>query len=139
MEDTVRNIEFNSTVYERAKTSLVMDRSFKEFGQKKDESEKTVEQFFIDYEDLFFQIPIEGNINSHQYLIEKSSQLYKVENTLQDIQPLIDEINTLRSQSVVDQQTILELKLQLGQVGDLTPVEYEEYKTIAENSVAAEE
>lgn len=139
MEDTVRNIEFNSTVYERAKTSLVMDRSFKEFGQKKDESEKTVEQFFIDYEDLFFQIPIEGNINSHQYLIEKSSQLYKVESTLQDIQPLIDEINTLRSQSVVDQQTILELKLQLGQVGDLTPVEYEEYKTIAENSVAAEE
>jgi hypothetical protein len=29
----------------------------------------TVDDFFVQYENLFFQIPKEGDINSHQYLV----------------------------------------------------------------------
>lgn len=117
MEDT-RNIELIPKVYEKGKTDVVLDREFKEFGQPLYQTEeKSVEQFFMDYEELYFRIPAEGSSNSHQYLVEKSSEIYRAGSQLTDIQPLLDEINLLRSQSVVDQTTILELRSKLSEVG----------------------
>lgn|SRR5574344_1444 len=107
-------IAFIPRVYEKSSLDVVVDRSFKEFGQTVSVEKKSVEQFFADYEDLYFQIPVEGTTGSHQYLVEKSSELYSIENPAVDIQPLLDEITTLRSQSVVDQQTILDLRTQLA-------------------------
>ena len=40
-----------------------------------------------------------------------------LEETEPDIQPLLDEITLLRSQSVVDQQTIIDLRTQLAVMG----------------------
>lgn len=109
------SVDFNrKKVYNKASFSEVVDRSFKEFGQEPSESVKTVEQFFLDYEDLFFQIPATGSANSHQYLIERSSQLYKLNQELIDVQPLIDEITALKTQNVEYQQTIIDLRIQLG-------------------------
>lgn len=112
--DETRNLEFTPRVYEKGMVNQVLDRSFKQFGQVNEETTKTVEQFFQDYEDLFYQIPVEGETGSHQYLIEKSSQLYNAGNEMEDIQPLLDEITNLRSQSVQDQSTILELQARLN-------------------------
>lgn len=109
-------VNFNTQVYGRRATEEVVDRSFKEFGQRNVLSGKTVEQFFQDYEDLFFQIPASGSVNSHQYLIEKSSELFRVEQVMEDIQPLLDEITLLRSQSVQDQQTIIDLNLKIAEL-----------------------
>ena len=117
MENTRVNVGFESKVYSRAEADFVLDRSFSQFGQQEPVTEKTVEQFFIDYEDLYYQIPVEGDINSHEYLIRKSSELVNIESTLQDIQPLLDEITLLRSQSVADQQTIIDLRTQLATMG----------------------
>lgn len=118
MEDTKVSVGFQSKVYDRSEADFVLDRSFSQFGQQEQPvTEKTVEQFFVDYEDLFYQIPVEGEINSHEYLIRKSSELYKLGDTLVDIQPLLDEITLLRSQSVVDQQTIVDLRTQLAMTG----------------------
>lgn len=115
MADHEKQLEFIPKVYERSKANVVLDKTFKEFGQTTVESKKTVSQFFQDYEDLFYQIPVTGSL-SHQYLVEKSSELYKVgeDETLSTIQPLIDEITLLRSQSVADQQTILDLQIQIS-------------------------
>lgn len=117
MEST-RDISFIPRVYEKDKASIVLDRTFQEFGQPAEEvQERTVDQFFADYEDLYFQIPIEGATGSHQYLVEKSSELYKAGESLVDIQPLLDEINLLRSQSINDQTTIVELRTKLAGLG----------------------
>lgn len=117
MEDTKVNVGFESKVYSRAEADFVLNRSFSQFGQREEITEKTVEQFFVDYEDLYYQIPVEGEINSHEYLIRRSSELYKIGDTLTDIQPLLDEITLLRSQSVADQQTIIDLRTQLATAG----------------------
>ena len=120
MESTKVNVGFESKVYDRTEADFVLDRSFSQFGQREEVTEKTVEQFFIDYEDLYYQIPVEGEINSHEYLIRRSSELYKINDTLTDIQPLLDEITLLRSQSVADQQTIIDLRTQLAASGQST-------------------
>lgn len=109
-------VTFNSQVYEKQAAEAVLDRQFREFGQVDVIAEKTVEQFFQDYEDLYFQIPAKGDVQSHQYLVEKSSQLYKIEDTVTDIQPLLDEITNLRAQTVADQQTIIELNTRIAEL-----------------------
>ena len=111
------SVEFEKRVYQKQPFNEVVDRQFHEFGQQPTESVKTVDQFFVDYENLFYQIPVEGSINSHEYLIKKSSELYRINTSTEDIQPLLDEITLLRSQSVVDQQTIIDLRTQLATTG----------------------
>ena len=108
------SVEFNKRVYNKQPFFAAVDREFREFGQQPSESVKTVEQFFQDYEELYFRIPVTGSVNSHQYLVEKSSQLYKLEKDFIDIQPLIDEITALKTQNIEYQQTIAELRIQIA-------------------------
>lgn len=107
-------VSFEKRVYNKDTFNEVVDRSFQEFGQRPTESIKTVDQFFRDYEELYYQIPATGSTNSHQYLVEKSSLLYKVEQDFIDIQPLLDEITTLKNQVIADQQTIADLRIQMA-------------------------
>lgn len=107
-------VEFEKRVYNKKAFNDVVDRSFREFGQTPTESIKTVDQFFLDYEDLYYQIPVTGSVNSHQYLVEKSSLLYRAEESLMDVQPLLDEITALKNQIVQDQQIIADLQVQLA-------------------------
>lgn len=108
------SVDFNKRVYSKTPFLETVDRSFKEFGQQPTESVKSVEQFFQDYEELFFQIPATGSSNSHEYLIEKSSQICNVDQEMIDIQPLIDEITALKIQNVDYQQKIIDLEIQLA-------------------------
>lgn len=115
MENTV---DFVPKVYKRKDVQSVLDRAFREFGQIEEEqdSKTSIEQFFRSYEDLYYLIPATGSVNSHQYLVEKSSELYTPEQAVADIQPLLDEITLLRSQSVSDQQTIISLQTELANI-----------------------
>lgn len=111
------SVDFVPKVYVRRDVQSVLDRKFREFGQVEETNPDTsVEQFFVDYENLFYLIPSTGSVNSHQYLVEKSSELYAPEQVALDIQPLLDEITLLRSQSVADQQTIIELQTELASI-----------------------
>lgn len=115
MENTV---DFVPKVYKRKDVQSVLDRAFREFGQIEEEqdSKTSIEQFFRSYEDLYYLIPATGSVNSHQYLVKKSSELYTPEQAAVDIQPLLDEITLLRSQSVSDQQTIISLQTELANI-----------------------
>lgn len=62
------------------------------------DTEITVEQFFQYYEDLFFNIPVSGSINSHTYLVEKSQEYIGGSILDAEKQALIEEINSLRQQ-----------------------------------------
>jgi hypothetical protein len=56
--------------------------------------------------DLFDQIPKEGDINSHQYILQKEADYLGVQIDKDDVQSLLDEITSLR-QEVLDSQTII--------------------------------
>ena len=63
------NIKIQKTVYQKDSFGKVVDTDFKSFINEEDEvSIKTVEQFFKDYEDLYLDIPLEGEGSSHKYL-----------------------------------------------------------------------
>ena len=66
----------------------------------------TIEDFFELYEQLFYQIPKEGDTNSHRYILEKEAEYLGVIINEEDIQALLDEITSLRQQ-VLDTQTAL--------------------------------
>jgi hypothetical protein len=68
--------------------------------------EFTIEDFFELYENLFYQIPKEGDTNSHRYMLEKSADYLGVIVNQDDIQALLEEITNLRQQ-VLDTQTAL--------------------------------
>lgn len=70
----------------------------------------TLEDFFTLYEQLFYQIPKEGEIESHRFILQKEADYLGVVIDQGDIQALLDEITSLRQQ-VLDSQTALnELK-----------------------------
>jgi hypothetical protein len=68
--------------------------------------EFTIEDFFDLYENLFYQIPKEGDTNSHRYILEKEADYLGIIINQDDIQALLDVITNLRQQ-VLDTQTAL--------------------------------
>lgn len=60
----------------------------------------TVDRFFELYEQLFFDIPVDGELNSHRYLVERSTQYLGGSFVDAEKQALIEEINSLRSQLI---------------------------------------
>ena len=103
-----KDIQIKKTVFSKKNFDKVIDRSFKTFAQLPPvEEERTVEQFFSDYENLYYEIPPEGETNSHQYLIARSSELIDFQKDTEDIQPLLDEIAQLREQILSYQQQLI--------------------------------
>jgi len=72
----------------------------------------TVEELFRLYDKLFYSIPPEGEINSHEYILQRSSEIADYEKNLDDIQPLLDEIAQLRQQLLEANQQIFDLENQ---------------------------
>ena len=106
-----RNIPVEKTVLEKGNFEKVIDTSFKTFVRPATSTETTsVEEFFRIYDEIFFEIPAEGEINSHEYLIRRSSEIVDVSPDSQDIQPLLDEIAQLREQLLLANEQILELQ-----------------------------
>jgi hypothetical protein len=66
------------------------------------------------YEDLYFQIPAEGETNSHEYLIRRSSEIFQLGQDITNLQPLLDEIGDLRVQLLEASNRIFDLENQLN-------------------------
>ena len=69
----------------------------------------TIDDFFQLYEQLFYQIPKEGDSNSHQYILKKEADYLGININQDDIQALLNEITTLRQEVLTAQQTINDL------------------------------
>ena len=109
-------VRIQKTVYKKDQLDKVVDRSFSTFAQPEavEEDTLTVEEFFTAYEDLYYEIPPEGERNSHNYLIQRSSELVDFEKDTTDIQPLLDEIAQLREQNLNLNQQIIDLTTQVA-------------------------
>lgn len=105
------NFEIRKTVLDKTKYNLVVDRTIKTFIPTEIESaEVQIDTLFRLYDELYTEIPVEGDTNSHEYLVRRSSELVTLEDTLEDIQPLLDEIAQLREQLLQANIRILDLE-----------------------------
>jgi len=103
-------VKIQKTVFNSDDFKKVVDTEFKTFTQPEIiENVETVDELFRLYDKLFYSIPIEGP-NSHQYLVERSMELYKFEQTQEEIQPLLDEIADLRSRLLAANQEIITIQ-----------------------------
>lgn len=107
-----QEIKIQKTVFKQEDFSKVVDSDFKTFVKPVEAvNTDTVSELFRLYDKLFYSIPSEGPTNSHEYLVKKSSEIYKLDQTTEDIQPLLDEIANLRSNLLEANQTIIELQI----------------------------
>ena len=106
-------IELTKKVFNKQQFEKTVDISFSQLTTLTPQSSQTItisiDDFFNQYSALFYDIPKQGEINSHEYLIN-TSQAY-VGNTpnTEDLQPLLDEIDNLREQLITQQEIIQEL------------------------------
>lgn len=105
------DIQLQKTVFGKVDFSKVVDNSFKTFTQPvPEEDPDTPEELFRLYDKLYYSIDLEGETNSHRYLVNKSSELLNFDAVTEDIQPLLDEIAQLREENLGLSQQILTLE-----------------------------
>jgi hypothetical protein len=95
------NVDLVKQIYGLNTYSKAIDTSFSELITPPSEvssSAVTVDDFFTYYDELFFNIPVDGTINSHKYLVERSQQYLGGSVIDAEKQALIEEINSLRQQ-----------------------------------------
>jgi hypothetical protein len=109
-------VRLTKTVIDRTKFNTVIDTSFKTFVKPVQVADPdTIEELFRLYDKLFFSIPATGDINSHQYLVTRSSEIYSTTDKSAEIQPLLDEIAQLRQDLLAANQEIVNLNIQAAQ------------------------
>ena len=100
-------IPVQKTVFNKDKYSRVIDTQFTQLISPEEETLSfSVDDFFELYEQLFYQIPKEGEINSHNYILQREADYLGINLNQDDVQALLDEITSLRQQ-VLDSQTVI--------------------------------
>ena len=106
-------IQIQVQSYRRDQIQTALDTEFTTFVDPILESDPdTIEELFRLYDKLFYTIPIQGEINSHEYILGRSSELADFEKNTEEIQPLLDEIAQLRQQLLDANEQIFELENQ---------------------------
>jgi hypothetical protein len=100
-------IPVQKTVFSKDSYNRVIDTQFSQLITQEDEPLSfSVDDFFELYDQLFYQIPREGETNSHQYILQREADYLSISISQEDVQALLDEITSLRQQ-VLDTQTII--------------------------------
>ena len=104
-------IPVQKTVFNKDTYSRVIDTQFHQLINQGivEAPSFTIDDFFQLYEDLFYQIPKEGDSNSHQYILQKEADYLGISISQDDVQALLDEITLLRQQVLETQQTVNDL------------------------------
>jgi len=105
-------IPVQKTVFNKDTYSRVVDTQFSQLLNQGAEDETlsfTVDDFFQLYDEVFYQIPKEGDINSHQYILQREADYLGISISQDDVQALLNEITSLRQQVLEAQQTINDL------------------------------
>ena len=107
-------IPIEKQVYNKVDFSRVIDTQFTQLINTEATPEEplppTVEEFFRLYDELFFEIPKEGEIDSHRYILEREAEYLGVSLETQDFQALLDEITNLRQELLDSQKALNDLQ-----------------------------
>ena len=107
-----QKIELNKEVYNKGQYEKVNDTSFSQLVDPALEDTPaevpTVEEFFQDYNTLFFEIPKTGD-NSHETLIVQSTEYINYSPVNEELVALQEEITSLRQQLLEARQQLADL------------------------------
>lgn len=111
----VDKIDLNKIVYNKDDYQKTIDTSFNELLPLSEVGEGTpsitIEQFFQYYNTLFFDIPKTGE-NSHNTLIQQSSEYVGNEQTNEELDALFREVTNLRQELLETQTELSDLREQ---------------------------
>ena len=114
-----QNIEFEKTIFSKRQYEKNINISFTELDtlslQEQIDETPSIIDFFQMYNELFYDIPQLGNINSHEFLIKKSTQYIGFDQNNEEIEALQNEISQLRIE-------LLESQKQLQDLQSTTPI-----------------
>lgn len=104
-------LNLSKQVYGTATYTKVIDTQFRQLVTPVEPEEEpvTVDRFFELYEQLFFEIPVTGEVNSHEYLVRRSGEYIGGEVLSDNERALIDEINSLRQQLLEANKSIVDI------------------------------
>jgi hypothetical protein len=106
-------VTINKTSYNKSQFGQIVDNQFTQFSPTPTSSVALtidVNQFFQAYENLFFQIPKLGEINSHQYLVNKSGNYIDENAVSEEVQALLEEITQLRQENLELQRQVITIQ-----------------------------
>lgn len=99
-----RKIDLRKQVFGKSEYLKTIDISFRELGVRTVaetlEDEPNIEEFFAQYNSLFYDIPAQGETNSHQFLVEQSGEYINYNDQTEEIQALRAEIANLRRENL---------------------------------------
>lgn len=108
------NIKFQKQVFDKRQYEKTINTNFTQLGvqstQEQLEQQPTVTEFFQLYDELFYNINELGDVNSHEYLIKKSSEYIGSEARDELIEALQNEIAQLRVELLDTQKQLIELQ-----------------------------
>ena len=106
------NIKLNKSTFNKIQYQKTIDTSFTQLGvktiQEQLDEQPTVQEFFDLYNQLFYEIPEEGEINSHEFLVKSSGDYIKFDEINEEIKALQDEIAGLREELLSTQKELSE-------------------------------
>jgi hypothetical protein len=107
----MKEINLNKQVFEKQAFDNTIDTSFSELTTSTQlvttSSTPTIDQFFQDYQTLFYTIPKFGDTNSHEYLIINSQAYIGTVGGNDDlVEALIAEVTELRTENIALQQEL---------------------------------
>lgn len=116
------------TVLDKQSGQKVIQREFTTFVQPIEDIEGSLEEFFREYDRLFFDIPAEGEVNSHQALVKRSGEYSGFDKDTEEVDRLLEEIEALRQQNLELEQTVVDLEIQLE--GRVSPSSFDKQAEI---------
>ena len=101
----MEEINLRRQVFNKDKFNETVDTTFSQLVDNTpapifDVNLATVEDFFTLYDNFFFEIPKEGDINSHRFLFKESGDYINAELINEEIQALLQEIVELRQENL---------------------------------------
>lgn len=111
-------INLNKNVFNKADFLKTVDTSFTQLVPPTpvEIPVMNVDEFFTEYDRLFYEIPKLGATNSHTYLVETSGEYINYEKINAEIQALLDEIASLRQELLDLNNDKLDLQLELATI-----------------------
>lgn len=118
---TEKKVDLNKRVFSKSQYSKTINTQFNELGvttlQEDLASQINVIQFFEIYNNLFYDIPANGETNSHEFLVKTSGEYINYDQIQEEIEALREEITGLREENLELQVEIT--KFQSGEEIDV--------------------
>ena len=107
------NFSLNKTVFDKKEYTNVIDTSFSQANIPAPPIEDTITpaEFFNLYNTIFYDIPTTGEVNSHEYIVKKSSEYIGISSTNEDVQMLLDEITSLQKELLAANQQLIAMQV----------------------------